>query len=164
MFLVDGIFPEFIWRKIILKRRKIIFFILSFLVTVFIFKNSLEVASASDKKSMFFVDFLINNFSFIFKNEVITNSIIRKVAHFLEFFTQGCFLSAAIFSLNYNKNAIYVLFSGLLTACTDEFIQLFVEGRAGMVSDIFIDFFGTLAAVIIFVVVWFILEKRRKRA
>lgn len=147
-----------------MKRRKIIFFTLSFLVTIFIFENSLEVASASDKKSMFFVEFLINNFSFIFKNEVITNSIIRKVAHFLEFFMQGCFLSAAIFSFNYHKNAIYTLFLGLLTACIDEFIQLFVEGRAGLVSDIFIDFSGTVLSVIIFIIFWFIFEKRREKA
>ncbi len=150
--------------KVIVNKRKIIFYTLFLLVTVYIFKNSLEVAKVSDKKSMFLVDFLINNFSFIFKDADITNAIIRKTAHFAEFFIQSAFLSIAIFSFNYHKNVIYVLFTGLLTACTDEFIQLFVNGRAGMVSDIFIDFSGTLFSVIIFMIFWFIIEKRRKKA
>ena len=39
---------------------------------------------------------------------------------------------------------MYVLFAGLLAAVIDETIQLFVEGRAGMIVDVWIDLGGVV--------------------
>ena len=38
------------------------------------------------------------------------------------------------------------MLGGLLTALTDETIQLFVPGRSGQVTDIWIDFSGVMTA------------------
>ncbi len=68
--------------------------------------------------------------------------IVRKAAHIAEFLVQAM-LVAGSFSGKYRKRIVYILFFGLLTACTDEYIQLFSDGRAGLIGDIFIDFSGT---------------------
>ena len=42
---------------------------------------------------------------------------------------------------------IYILFISLFYAVTDEFHQLFVEGRGSLVSDVLIDFGGSLVGL-----------------
>ncbi len=143
-----------------MKKKKIIFFVLFFLTTVFIFQNSAKDANESSNQSGFFVAWVMNNMPFLFENEDVAVNVIRKLAHLFEFFLQATFLNLALFSKEYHKMAIYVLFSGLFTGCIDEFIQLYSEGRAGLVGDIFIDFSGTVFSLVIFFILW--LLKRDK--
>lgn len=145
-----------------MKKRSIICAFIFAVITVFIFKNSAKSALESSEQSGFFVDFVINNISFIFKSTDMATTIIRKLAHFTEFFIQGAALCGCIFSEKFNKNFIYVLFTGLLTACIDEYIQLFFEGRGSQVSDIFIDFSGTLLSVLVFMLLWYFIKKAGK--
>ena len=145
-----------------MKRKNIIFLLLFIISTIFIFKNSAKPASESTVQSSFFVDWVINNFSMLFKNRDVTTVFIRKLAHFAEFFMQSSFLSLTVFSEKYHKSVIYILFTGLLTACTDEFIQLFFNGRGSMVSDIFIDFSGTCFSVLFFIFAFIILKRGKK--
>lgn len=44
------------------------------------------------------------------------------------------------------------LFSGLLVALTDETIQLFVPGRSGQVTDVWLDFLGILAGSVMYLI------------
>ncbi|MDD5833249.1 MAG: VanZ family protein [Clostridiales bacterium] len=64
--------------------------------------------------------------------------------------TQSTAYSAALIAV-FSAAASSVFF-GLLTALTDETIQLFVEGRSGQITDVWIDFagvcFGTAAAIL----------------
>ncbi len=139
-----------------MKKRKIVFGSLFILVTAFIFYNSLKPASESSEQSGFFVKIFLSVFCFF--NEHTATFIIRKTAHFTEFFTQASFLSA-YFSEDYKKYCKFVLAMGLITAAADELLQLFSDGRACMIRDVFIDFSGTAAAVLIFVII----RKRVKR-
>ena len=41
------------------------------------------------------------------------------------------------------------MLGGLLTALTDETIQLFVPGRSGQVTDIWIDFSGVMTGLLV---------------
>ncbi|MDO5140406.1 MAG: VanZ family protein [Eubacteriales bacterium] len=63
--------------------------------------------------------------------------------------TQSTAYSAALIAV---FSAAASVFFGLLTALTDETIQLFVEGRSGQITDVWIDFagvcFGTAAAIL----------------
>ena len=43
----------------------------------------------------------------------------------------------------------YALLIGLLTAVIDENIQLYSIGRSGQVTDVLLDFSGTIAGVVI---------------
>ena len=52
-------------------------------------------------------------------------------------------------------------------ACTDEFHQLFVPGRAGLLSDVLIDSLSAVLGLVVFLllqkfVVWFYRRKERK--
>lgn len=69
-----------------------------------------------------------------------SHHILRKLAHFSEFTALG-------FSLTWRLNLkdrrwSLPLLLGLLVACVDESIQLYVPGRSGQVSDVWIDFAG----------------------
>lgn len=131
-------------------KKRTMFAVLAVLVTVFIFSNSAKPAEESAKESGVFVGTLLNMLAKfgISASYGVLEVIIRKTAHITEFFVQAVFIANS-FSGKYKKRIVYVLFLGLLTACTDEYIQLFFDGRGGLVSDIFIDFGGTALATVI---------------
>jgi len=125
-------------------KKRHIFIVLAVLMTAFIFWNSARPAVESANSSGRFVgilEWLLSPFG-VSADEDTMQNIVRKTAHIVEFAVHAMLL-AGCFVGKLKKKVIYILFFGLLTACTDEYIQLFSEGRAGMVSDIFIDFGGT---------------------
>lgn len=133
------------------KRR--IFLVLAILTTAFIFSNSMQAAELSSLQSgriVRLVQNILEAVGFSPDTDTLT-TIIRKCAHFAEFFLQGFWLG--LFFLAGKKpflaRIIHILFAGLLTACTDEFIQTFFDGRAGLLSDVFIDFAGVLLAALL---------------
>ena len=89
--------------------------------------------------------------------------VVRKAAHFTEFAAQaGCL--GLFFILYFKKlydKIIYILFTGLFSACIDEFIQLFPVGRSSQVSDVFVDFSGTAAAVLFCVLIYELKRNQR---
>ena len=139
-----------------MKKRKIIFLVLFILFTLYIFSNSMMPAKESAKQGGRVIAFLTYLFSC---SQHTATLIVRKSAHFLEFFIQGALFSGIIFE-SFKKNYIYLLFFGLLTAVTDEFIQNFSEGRGSMVSDCLIDFSGTLFITSIVFIILYIKKKR----
>lgn len=132
-------------------KKRYLFIVLTGLMTAFIFWNSSKPAVESTTDSNMFVGLfglLLSRFGV--KAELgILVAIVRKSAHITEFAIHAVLLSGC-FTGKFRKRIIYILFFGLLTACTDEFIQLFSEGRAGLVTDIFIDFGGTVMGTGIF--------------
>lgn len=93
----------------------------------------------------------------------IVTIIVRKTAHFLEFFVLGAlaFLSALmhkkyIFKIKIVSSFIFCL----LYAISDEIHQLFVQGRACRIGDVCIDAAGSLVAIMLLgLIVYF--KKRR---
>lgn len=131
--------------------KKRIYLIAAILITLFIFSNSAQNAQTSSTQSNALLDLLHRLPLFA----GITHTLIRKTAHFGEFMCQGLCFSAYFAEIGKKgrDRAVYTAFFGLLTACTDEFIQLFSPGRSSEVKDVFIDFFGTVAAVLVFCVI-----------
>ncbi len=131
-------------------KRRLPFIVATVLATLFIFNNSLQTAEVSSAGSNIIVDFLQNILSWfkIYVNADALVVFVRKSAHIAEFTLQAI-LIANCFEMQYKRRVIYILFFGLLTACADEYIQLFASGRASMVQDIFIDFMGTVIGVLI---------------
>ena len=77
---------------------------------------------------------------------LITERIVRKLAHFFEYALLG-FLAAATAQFWYGRikpHIFMILFWGLFIPVTDEFLQLFVDGRVSSVQDIVLDFSGFL--------------------
>ena len=78
--------------------------------------------------------------------------IIRKTAHFTEFFILGALYTMIRACLPVKIRSsllIFPAFATLATAVTDEFIQSFTN-RGSSVSDVVLDFCGALCAIIIF--------------
>lgn len=92
--------------------------------------------------------------------------LIRKCAHFLEF--TG--LSVLIFNALYRScKKLKPMLTFLLTAAyavTDELHQLFVEGRACRMFDVFVDCLGALAgitALYVLMEIYRLLKARRRK-
>ena len=83
--------------------------------------------------------------------------IIRKNAHAFEYCVLALFVANSIFLFGVKgRNALTsIMFICLLYAVTDEFHQLFVQGRGSLVSDVLIDFGGSLIGLGLFYLVYY---------
>ena len=144
-----------------MSKKSVIFLILSVLSTAFIFSNSCRTAEVSSEQSGIIVDIVSQ---IINCDTGILTTVIRKLTHMFEFFLQAVAVCLFIDSLGkLPEYIVYALFTGLLTACTDEFLQLFFDGRGSMVSDVFIDFSGTITGVILYFIINSIIKKLRTK-
>lgn len=87
--------------------------------------------------TFFSVEDLVN---FIDKYQV----LIRKLAHFSEFFILGILMYISLKEYTSQEVFSVALILCIIYAAVDETHQLFVSGRAFMVTDILIDSFGAL--------------------
>ena len=129
---------------------KKVLLLLVIVITGSIFYHSLQPAETSNLESNFLLAQLQALLQLFSLEGMVTNHMLRKIAHFAEFFAQG-FVLTAFFFLTWKRTYIYIvyaLFFGLLTAVVDENIQLFSPGRAGMVEDVALDFAGILAGTL----------------
>ena len=124
------------------------YWILVLVFTGLIFYNSSLSASSSDEVSYFFVKLIagINSFLDTPVSLQAMNHIIRKTAHFLEYFVQALLLCNAFQTSRIGRKAShgYILLFSLMTAVFDEYIQLYSLGRSGQVTDIMLDFSGSV--------------------
>jgi len=132
--------------------------------TVFIFSNSTQTGDVSGGQSRPFVMFIkgiIGKLLGVEANDEAVTFFVRKTAHIIEFFMQSAFLCVFLILSARRFLGIYTLFSGLFTACMDEYIQTFSDGRAGMISDVFVDFYGVLIAFVCYAIVFIWLKKKK---
>ena len=87
------------------------------------------------------------------KQELFIHHLTRKLAH-VAIFYMFSFLNAMLFFLASQEDDcmtfVSTLFIGVCGAAFDEYSQLFVEGRAGMFSDVLVDTVGTCGACLTF--------------
>ena len=118
-------------------------------LTAVIFVNSSLPATESGKLSGFVAQFvaqLSQLLDITLKGDV--EHTIRNLAHFLEFACLGLLWckTFASFRVSNRTSTGYILLLCLLTAVTDEYIQLFSLGREGKVMDVLLDFSGAACA------------------
>jgi len=128
------------------------------ITVAFIWIHSMMPADASSQESGWVMD-LIRPFLEIFVGKGnVTMYLVRKLAHFTEYFVLGSQLSIyyILSKLLGNDNvtrkswpALLPLAIGLAVAAIDETIQIFSDGRGPAVKDVLLDFCGVLAAYII---------------
>lgn len=77
--------------------------------------------------------------------------MVRKLAHFTEYFILGLltFLALVQYPISFKRKLIVIFIFGLMFACLDEAIQIFIDGRAGSVRDVLIDSAGVLFSIMI---------------
>lgn len=79
------------------------------------------------------------------------HGLLRKLGHFTEFCSLGLLLSWLVGMVMNGKWQVFVLplAAGILVACLDETIQLFVPGRAGQITDVGIDTLGCALGIVL---------------
>ena len=124
--------------------------VVSLLLIIFIFSNSMQTSTVSNASSGRVMAFLNNICMFLKLNFTFTQEIVRTLAHFSEFGLLGV-LSVLTFLSFFGikaKSLILSVVASVFTAITDECIQLFSDGRAFQFSDLVIDFTGSLLGIV----------------
>lgn len=140
---------------------KIIILIIGIIFNLFIFSQSMLSGNTSGGFSLKIVN-IINNILRTININIdldLLHLIVRKLAHFTEFFILGFiwfFIYKNYFKLN--KTFILTLIHGAITALLDEGIQLFIDGRGASLFDSTIDFTGVFTITLIL----FLIFKRKE--
>lgn len=91
--------------------------------------------------------------------------IVRKTAHFSEYFIMAIFVTLFMYTFKLNKIVLSII-SFLITslyAVSDEWHQSMVGGRAMMAMDMGIDSAGAFLAVTILLIIFLIAERKKDK-
>lgn len=147
-------------------RFTVIIFIMTAAVIAFAFINSSMPADVSGEESAGVLGFLENFLNGLGINSGLTDHIVRKAAHFTEYTVLGMLLTVCAYCFDRFKPYRYtsqIMLAGLSTAVTDEAIQLNVEGRSGMITDVLLDFSGIVTGFAVMLVFFVIYIKNKTR-
>lgn len=142
------------------KHTKLIFPILTLVWIFVIFSFSLQNGSISSLQSGVitkYIHSLLSNININLELKLLS-LIIRKLAHFTEFFILGCLVRKSSLDLNRNDLLLYIF----LIPTLDEFIQSFIPDRAMSVIDMGIDSLGILSGIIIITLIHTLLKSHNK--
>ena len=132
-------------------KRKYIYLTLTLLWIGFILYMSSKPAVESSQASSQIVDLILNWFGVGESYEDGLTFIVRKGAHFTEYFILSALITTTYGAFNNKKfNYSFILLCGVITALGDEFLQGFVQGRSSEVRDVLIDFSGVSAFLVVF--------------
>ncbi|MEE0953475.1 MAG: VanZ family protein [Ruminococcus sp.] len=142
-----------------------IIFVLTALMLLFCWVHSCFPASVSSQESNSFYRVFYWFFGLFGAGQIVTQHIVRKLAHFSEFAAVGGLLLSCAYCFDRRRPqryAVQVLFAGLSAALIDETIQLFIEGRAGMIADVWIDLAGVVTGALL-LLAFYAVYRRTKR-
>lgn len=156
-----------------LKIQRIIFAILTIatFVTIFIFSSQNGDKSGSTSRNftrkvieILQIDKYLNESE---KENLIENSqfIIRKLAHFTIYTIAGINMMGFINTYNIKKKnkILSALLVGVAYAMSDEIHQMFSGGRTPAIKDVFIDSFGVLFGICVFIQLNKIVRKKSNK-
>lgn len=141
------------------------------MVVIFIFSS--KNADESNATSSPIAEFLLKIYESVFgisstssREDMLSffSHIIRKAAHMCEYALLSILLSIHFYTIKFRKRNLF-LFSVItcaIYAATDEFHQLFVDGRSGQLSDVGIDTAGSILGSICFILLLNILGENKK--
>lgn len=140
---------------------------ITILLNTFIFHNSLQDIASSNAQSGKIEKIVEPIVEMIAgpPHEVDVYYLVRKAAHFIEFYLLGVASCAFVMLLRclYNKHWLaYDWFYVLFVAVIDEYIQSFT-GRTSSVGDILLDFSGAFVGILTAYVLIMIVSKMRKK-
>lgn len=137
----------------------------SILWVVVIFSFSMQSGDESGKLSGGIVAWFVGLFfPEDFAHIELVHFLVRKAAHFTEYFILGTLLSLTVREAKWQRVLLSPWLMGTVVACCDETIQLFSDGRAGQITDVMIDSSGVFTGCVILAVILALLEKNRRQA
>ena len=134
--------------------------VLLILLLIYIWGHSCMPTEVSREESGTVLELLRPLLALIVGEENVTLHLVRKLAHFTEFFCLGCVL--ALLLPFRGRSQLLAGGLGMLTGFIDETIQIF-SGRGPAISDVWLDFSGAAAAILILTAVR-LLSKRKVTA
>ena len=119
----------------------------------FIFSNSMAVAqvsSASSGRVLTLLQGALRRLGHPALAQRLTQHVVRKMAHFCEYLLEGFLLMLCmrVYSRHPLGHITVPMLGGVLTALTDETIQLYSPGRSSQVTDVWLDSAGVLAGIL----------------
>lgn len=93
-------------------------------------------------------------FPLTYENYELLSFVIRKFAHFTEYFILAFLWMWYFVDFKKEKMHLYSFFLSVLYAIFDETHQLFVSGRSFQITDASIDILGAIVAIFIFSIIW----------
>ena len=119
----------------------------------FIFSNSMAVAqvsSASSGRVLTLLQGALRRLGHPALAQRLTQHVVRKMAHFCEYMLEGFLLMFCmrVYSRHPLRHITVPMLGGVLTALTDETIQLYSPGRSSQVTDVWLDSVGVLAGIL----------------
>ena len=119
----------------------------------FIFSNSMAVAqvsSASSGRVLTLLQGALRRLGHPALAQRLTQHVVRKMAHFCEYMLEGFLLMLCmrVYSRHPLRHITVPMLGGVLTALTDETIQLYSPGRSSQVTDVWLDSIGVLAGIL----------------
>ena len=119
----------------------------------FIFSNSMAVAqvsSASSGRVLQQLQAILRRLGHPALAQRLTMHLVRKLAHFCEYTLEGFLLMLCmrVYSRHPLRHITVPMLGGVLTALTDETIQLYSPGRSSQVTDVWLDSVGVLAGIL----------------
>lgn len=132
------------------------FLVLVWMLVIFMFSSS--DGASSSATSGYLTNKVIEVFTGVTPsdkeyNEIKSNVsfIVRKVAHFTEYFILGLLLMNMMFILDIKSNRIiYSIMIVILYAISDELHQMLVDGRNGYIGDVLLDSSGGMFAIYLY--------------
>ncbi|MBQ6153177.1 MAG: VanZ family protein [Ruminococcus sp.] len=153
--------------KIVKRIARVVFPVLSVLMITFIFYQSSMDADASSVESGSLLEMINGFLSSLGISPFVSDHLIRKAAHFSEYFILGTLLFASM-KVWLSKDVLILTYpagAGLLVALSDEFIQTFSNGRSSEFKDVLLDLAGVLTAIVaLYFLLWLIRDIRKNRA
>ncbi len=152
---------------------RIICFSLSFAVMVFIFvmsaKNAFQSSQISQSFTRRILQFLLKGFGSmtVYRQDELIEGlqfVIRKSAHAFVFTVLGSLLAGGFLTFDGIRRykSFFIPFGcSVLYAISDEFHQLFVQGRSCEIWDILIDSTGAAIGIIVVIVIRQIVKKNK---
>lgn len=138
--------------------------LLSIVWIIVIFSFSLQSGEESGELSGGIVAWIVGLFfPEDFTHIELVHFLVRKAAHFTEYFILGVLLSLTVREAKWKKVLLVPWVLGTLVASCDETIQLFSDGRAGQVTDVMLDSSGVLTGCVTLMLVVIYLKRRRTR-
>ena len=121
---------------------------------VFIFSNSMQIGDVSETASgrvLLLLQAALRRLGHPALAQRLTDHIVRKMAHFCEYMLEGFLLTLClrVYTRRFVRHISWPILGGLLTALTDETIQMFSDGRSSQLTDVWLDFSGALAGILV---------------
>jgi VanZ family protein len=120
-------------------------------------------ANLSAQESGWMLEVLRRVFALLHLPESLTDHVVRKAAHFTEYLILGMLGSAALRPWADAARRLGTALLGVMVPLVDETIQLFVSGRSGQISDVWLDVAGFSCGFLAVLFVYLVRQNGQKR-